>query len=78
MSTKTQSYDIEFCARLQAVLADNSITAASLCATTGISPPNMSRLLSGVREPKLRTLQRVVSALPETVDVRKLLLGGGS
>ena len=67
-----------FAMRLRYVMVDHDITAAMLSAQTGIQPPNMSRLLHDKRDPTLHTLQKVIGALPASVNVRELIMGKGS
>lgn len=61
---------------LRCVLAREDIKPAELARRTHMDPGNVSTMLSGRgREPTLATLRRIVQALPESVDLRALIIG---
>lgn len=61
--------------RLKQHMQKDGVTSAMLSRSTGIAPSNICHLLSGTRPPKLKTIVKILNALP-LVDARWLITGG--
>lgn len=60
---------------LRAVLIENGIAESQFASRCGLDAGNLSTMLSGRgREPALPTLRRIIRELPDSVDVRALIL----
>ena len=61
--------------RLELAMEVGGYRATDVCKETGFSQANMSHFISGQREPTVKSLARLLQALPD-VDARWLICGG--
>lgn len=66
---------MNFQQRLQGAMASEGVTQTVLATRTGIDLTNICHLMHGRRAPTLKTLCKILQALPAT-DARWLITGG--